>query len=48
MGNVTIIRQKERRREYNLKTHIGFTDYEKAFDRVNRKNYGKLWIDPNT
>lgn len=27
----------EKRREFNLETHIAFIDYEKAFDRVNRE-----------
>ena len=44
--NVTIIRHiLEERKEYNLETYIGFIDYEKAFDRVNRHNYEKLRID---
>jgi hypothetical protein len=30
----------DKRREYNLETHIAFAYYEKAFDRVNRQ---KLW-----
>jgi hypothetical protein len=30
----------DKRREYNLETHIAFVDYEKAFDPVNRQ---KLW-----
>lgn len=30
----------EKRREFNLETHIAFVDYEKAFDRVKRP---KLW-----
>lgn len=35
--NITAIRQIiEKRREYNLETHIAFIDYVKAFDRVNR------------
>lgn len=39
--NITVIRQIiEKRREYNLETHIGFIDYEKAFDHVNRNT---LW-----
>ena len=35
--NVTIMCQSnEKRKECNLETHIAFTDYEKAFDQVNR------------
>jgi hypothetical protein len=34
----------EKRREFNLETHMAFLDVEKAFDRVNRKNYDKLLI----
>lgn len=36
----TIKRIIEKRREFNLETHIGFVDFEKAFDRVDR---AKLW-----
>lgn len=35
--NITSIKQIiEKRREFNLETHICFIDYEKAFDRVDR------------
>jgi hypothetical protein len=30
----------EKRKEYNIPIFLGFVDYEKAFDRVNRN---KLW-----
>jgi hypothetical protein len=41
MDDIFTIKQvTEKRREYNLETHIAFIDYEKAFDRVNRN---KLW-----
>lgn len=30
----------EKRREFNLETHVAFIDFEKAFDRVDRE---KLW-----
>jgi len=36
----TIRQTIEKRREFNLETHIAFLDLEKAFDRVNRK---QLW-----
>ena len=39
--NVFSIKQTiEKRREFNLETHIAFLDLEKAFDRVNRN---QLW-----
>jgi len=39
--NVLTIKQTiEKRREFNLETHIAFLDLEKAFDRVNRN---QLW-----
>jgi hypothetical protein len=39
--NLTVIKQIiEKRREYNMETHIAFVDYEKAFDRVDRD---QLW-----
>jgi hypothetical protein len=39
--NVFIIKQTiEKRREFNLETHMAFLDLEKSFDRVNRK---QLW-----
>ena len=38
IDNVFIIKQTiEKRREFNLETHIDFLDLDKAFDRVNRK-----------
>ena len=41
IDNVFTIKQTtEKRREFNLETHIAFLDLEKAFDRVNRH---KLW-----
>jgi sorting nexin-29 len=41
IDNVFIIKQTiEKRREFNLETHMAFFDLEKAFDRVNRK---QLW-----
>jgi hypothetical protein len=41
MDDIIIIKQViEKRREYNLETHVAFIDYEKAFDRANRN---KLW-----
>jgi len=27
----------ERQRKFNIKTHIAFVDFKKAFDRVNRR-----------
>jgi hypothetical protein len=36
----TIIQIIEKRAEHNLPTYIGLTEYEKAFDRVDRN---KLW-----
>jgi len=38
----TIKQTIEKRREFNLETHIAFLDLEKAFDKVNRNNYGKF------
>jgi hypothetical protein len=36
MGDIFTVKQViEKRREYNLETHIAFIDYEKTFDRVN-------------
>jgi len=41
IDNVFIIKQVvEKRREFNLETHMAFLDLEKAFDRVNRN---QLW-----
>jgi sorting nexin-29 len=41
IDNVFTVKQTiEKRREFNLETHIAFLDLEKAFDRVNRK---QLW-----
>ena len=41
IDNVFIIKQTiEKRREFNLETHMAFLDLGKAFDRVNRK---QLW-----
>lgn len=41
IDNVFIMQQIfEKRKEFNLETHVAFIDFEKAFDRVNRK---KLW-----
>lgn len=41
IDNVFIIQQLiEKRREFNLETHIAFIDFKKAFDKVNRQ---KLW-----
>lgn len=34
----------EKRREYNLETHMAFIDYEKAFDRVNRETLWEIMI----
>lgn len=42
IDNVFIMQQMfEKRKEFNLETHVAFIDFEKAFDRVNRK---KLWF----
>ena len=39
IGNVIIIRQIiEKRREYNLETHIGFIDYEKTSTGSTKQN----------
>jgi hypothetical protein len=41
IDNVFTIKQTiEKRREFNLETHIAFLDLEKAFDRV---NLNQLW-----
>ena len=41
MGNIFTIKQIiEKRREFNLETHMAFLDLKKAFDRVNRN---QLW-----
>ena len=41
IDNVFTIKQTiEKRREFNLETHIAFLDLEKAFERVNRN---QLW-----
>jgi len=41
IDNIFIIKQTiEKRREFNLETHLAFLDLEKAFDRVNRN---QLW-----
>jgi hypothetical protein len=41
IDNVFILKQIiEKRREFNLETHMAFLDLEKAFDRVNRN---QLW-----
>ena len=41
IGNVFIIKQvMEKRREFNLQTHMASLDLEKAFDRVDRN---QLW-----
>jgi hypothetical protein len=41
IDNIFIIKQTtEKRREFNLETHMAFLDLEEAFYRVNRK---KLW-----
>jgi hypothetical protein len=37
---LTVKQTIEKRREFNLETHMAFLDLEKAFDRVNRN---KLW-----
>jgi len=43
VGNVFIIKQTiEKRREFNLKTHMAFLDLEKAFDRENRNQLWKI------
>ena len=39
-SKTSVNQQVEKRREFNVETHIAFIDYEKAFDRVDR---GKLW-----
>lgn len=37
IDNVFVIKQLfEKRREFNLETHVAFIDFEKAFDRINR------------
>jgi hypothetical protein len=38
--NIFILQVTEKRREFNLQTHVAFIDFEKAFDKVNRN---KLW-----
>lgn len=41
--NITIVGQLlEKCREYYLETHIGFIDYEKAFNWVNRSDRRSL------
>jgi hypothetical protein len=34
--NVFILQVFEKRREFNLQTHVTFIDFEKVFDKVNR------------
>ena len=46
IDNVFIIKQTiEKRREFNLETHMAFLDLEKAFDRVNRKQLWQILIE---
>jgi hypothetical protein len=43
IDNVFVIKQTiEKRREFNLETHIAFLDLEKAFDRVSRNQLWKI------